>query len=180
MTTFTAAKTPRVLFYRATTPLQPVGNEGQELSKKLDQVTRSIQSTESGKKLIQSLVGESRKQQELESYMNSLRFEAESTHESEFTVFVINYSWQIWQELSKHFSEQGLCLEVPDACPGENDNFMYTWSKDEHYLECEIFGHGAVEFFYRNRKSGEIWGEDTALKYGFSMAIFKKAKLFAR
>jgi hypothetical protein len=181
MTTFTAAKTPHIPVYGSKTSLQLLGYEGQELSKKINEVSNSIKRTESItiRRLILPLEDENEKRKEgLEYYINSLRSEAESTDESEFTVFVINYSWQVWQELSKHFSERGLCFEVPDACPGQNNNFMYTWSKAEHYLECEIFGNGSVEFFYRNRKSGEVWGEDTTLEHGFSTAVLKKATLF--
>ena len=179
MTTFTAAKTPRTFVRRPKMSPQLAGDEGKALSKKITEVSDSIQNLESIKRLIQSLEVENKKrQEELKYYLDSLRSEADSTNESEFTVYVIDYSWQVWRELSGHFSEQGLCLEVPDACPGQTNNFMYTWSKAEHYLECEIFDDGAVEFFYRNRKSSEVWGEDTTLEHGFSTAVLKKANLF--
>jgi hypothetical protein len=71
-----------------------------------------------------------------------------------------------------------LYIEVPDACPGRRDNFMYTWSKEEHYLECEIFGSGEIEFFYRNRETGKNWGEDTTIAQVLSPVILEKVKLF--
>ncbi len=55
---------------------------------------------------------------------------------------------------------------------------MYTWSKSEYYLECEIFATGAIEFFYRNRNTREVRGEDTTLEQGFSTDILDKVSLF--
>jgi hypothetical protein len=92
--------------------------------------------------------------QKLISYLKLLRIEAESNHEVDFSIAVINLADQIWKNLNDYFENES--LEVPDACPGNDDNFMYTWSKDEHYLECEIFSNGAIEFFYRDRTSGEF------------------------
>jgi hypothetical protein len=167
-------------FRKSNAAPQLQGNEGQTLSQKITKISGSIQNIESIKRLIQALEDDYKKrQEELKYYIDALRSEVESNHETEFTVSVIDTSWQVWQKLSRRFSEQGLCLEVPDACPGQNNNFMYTWSKAEHYLECEIFGHGTIEFFYRNRKNGQVWGEDTTLENRFSTAVLEKAAFFA-
>lgn len=168
MATYTAARAPGTIVRQLESP-QFEGYEGQALDKTIRKVIRD----EPIKRLIQAQ-GTS----EIKYYLDSLRSEAQSTNEAEFTVAVVNYSWQVWQALSDYFLGRGWCLEVPDACPGHSNNFMYTWSRAEHYLECEIFGSDAVEFFYRNRKSGEVWGEDTTLEHGFSTAIFEKAALF--
>jgi hypothetical protein len=150
--------------------------------KRIDEATQSLQSTESIKRFIQlyqSLESAHFKRNEsLDHYMGSLRSEATSIHDSEFTIFLIDYSWKIWQKLSSIFSKQGFYLSVPDACPGQNNNFMYTWSKDEHYLECEVFGSGEVEFFYKNRATDDVWGEDTVLEDEFSSNILDKVALF--
>lgn len=160
------------------------GQEGEKLIDIINKVSTSIQETESTKRLIQSIRDADQKRKQckdnLEFYIDSLRLEAKSTNESEFSVSVIDKSLHVWQELSKGFTQKGFWLEVPNACPGQNNDFMYTWSKDMHYLECEIFGNGAVEFFYRNRESGDIWGEDTTFERGFSAAIFEKVALFSR
>jgi hypothetical protein len=178
--TFATVQTQQRFIYRHKMSSLSAGQEGKELRERSSKVSDSIQNLESVQRLLQALEDEHKKrQQKLESYISSLRYEAESTLECEFTVFVIDYSLQVWRELSRRFSEGGLCLEAPDACPGQSDNFMYTWSKAEHYLECEIFGHGAVEFFYRNRRSGEVWGEDTTLEHGFSTDVLEKATFFA-
>jgi hypothetical protein len=163
--------------------VQPMSIELNVILKRIGADTQSLQSTESIKKFVQlyqSLESAHFKRNEsLDHYMGSLRSEATSIHDSEFTIFLIDYSWKIWQELSKIFSKRGFYLSVPDACPGEHDNFMYTWSKDKHYLECEIFGSGEVEFFYKNRETNDVWGEDTVLEEGFSSNILDKIALFA-
>ncbi|MEG4084623.1 hypothetical protein [Microcoleus sp. POL10_C6] len=117
--------------------------------------------------------------QRLRLYLDSLKSEVKEEIDAGFTEGVLNLSWFVWEALKRFFEETGLCLEVPDACPGLRDNFMYTWSKSEHYLECEIFGSGEIEFFYRNRNTGEVWGEDTTLEQGFSANILNKGSFFS-
>jgi hypothetical protein len=119
-----------------------------------------------------------KRSQELQVYLESLKNEARDTREVEFSESVINLSGLVWGSLKSSFDGQGLCLKVPDACPGLNNNFMYTWSNADHYLECEIFGTGEIEFFYKDRNNGQVWGEDTTLEKGFSTDILDKAALF--
>jgi hypothetical protein len=158
-------------------------SNAQLIFKRIDAATQSLQSTEFIKRLIKSYQflerAHLKRNESLDHYMGSLRSEATSIHDSDFTIFLIDYSWKIWQELSKVSSKRGFYLSVPDACPGQNNNFMYTWSKDEHYLECEVFGSGEVEFFYKNRETNDVWGEDTVLEEGFSSNILDKVALFA-
>ena len=120
-----------------------------------------------------------RRHQELKAYLDTLRPQANSTGIDGFTISVLDTAWQTWEKLKEHFLLKGLCLEVPDACPGQSDNLMYAWSKGEHYFECEIFGNKALEFFYQNRNTSEIWGEDTTLEQEFSAAVLEKVALFA-
>lgn len=120
-----------------------------------------------------------RKQRQLRLYLDSLYNEAKSTGEAEFSSYTLDLSWQVWIKLRNYFLSNNLCLEVPDACPGSKDNFMFTWSNSEHYLECEIFGNQEVELFYRNRNNEEVWGEDTKTTLEFSPSILDKVKLFA-
>jgi hypothetical protein len=123
---------------------------------------------------------EAQRHQKLQTYLDSLRDEARATRESEFSERVLDIAWLVWTRLRKHFMKGELCLEVPDACPGQKDNFMYTWSQEEHYLECEIFGSGEIEFFYRNRETGKNWGEDTTIGQAFSPVILEKVELFTQ
>lgn len=92
---------------------------------------------------------------------------------------IADYAWDVWQWVKCIFDDAGLCLEVPDASLGEAETLMYTWSKGEHYLECEIFSDKQIEFFYRNRDSGELWGEDTTLEHHISPEAVERLSLFA-
>jgi hypothetical protein len=72
---------------------------------------------------------------------------------------------------------------LPAICPGDANNLMYTWNHGEHYLECEIFEQGEIEFFYRNRHTGETWGEDLTAaslltRNPFSQEVLQKTSLF--
>jgi hypothetical protein len=87
-------------------------------------------------------------------------------------------SLEIWRELSHTLQRNGCFLPIPQVCPGSSNNLMYTWSLDRHYLECEIFDSGEVEFFYRNRSTGETWGEDILSGQHLSREILQKANLF--
>ena len=129
-------------------------------------------------KKVEAIHPQQQRYENLRVYLDSLKNEARVTGETEFSERVLNLSWSVWERLTSLFQARGQWLEVPDACPGSKNNFMYTWSKSEHYLECEIFGAGEIEFFYRNRNTGEVWGEDTTLDQGFSGDILDKASLF--
>jgi hypothetical protein len=61
--------------------------------------------------------------------------------------------WKLWCSM-------GGQLNVPDASPGPNRELLYVWNQGEHYLSVETQAEGLAEFFYRNAKTGEIWGYD--------------------
>lgn len=108
-------------------------------------------------------------------YLNELKKEAISINGSEE---VVNLATKYFWKLFDYFNFNNETLEVPDACPGLRDNFVYTWSKSEHYLECEIFGSGEIEFFYRNRNTGEVWGEDYHINdHGFPDSVYDEILL---
>lgn len=155
------------------------GRDGQVLNRKVYEFAQSIREVETRTRLMRPFEQQHEGQhKQLLKYLQALRIEAKGTKEAEFTVSVIDLAERVWLNLKDHFRARGVCLEVPDACPGSNNDFMYVWSKAEHYLECEFFGDGAVEFFYRNRSTGDNWGEDTTLEYGLSTIIFNKVALF--
>lgn len=154
----------------------PKSQRGKFLATLISQLPRDLPHPQS--KILEAPNPQEQHHRKLLSYFNSLRDEARVTGGSEFSKQVIDIAWEVWKILRSYFMAKGLCLKVPDACPGQRDNFMYTWSEGEHYLECEIFGSGEIEFFYRNRKTAQVWGEDTTLKQGFSNAIFGKVELF--
>jgi hypothetical protein len=161
-------------------PSQSAGQEGKKLDEKIKEVNQFIQEPQYIRNLLEPWREANKEQQRgLQYYLESLKSEAVESFESQFTLTVLDYSWQTWKILSDYFATKSLCLEVPDACPGQNNDFVYTWSRAEHYLECEIFDTGEVEFFYRNRNSAEVWGEETTLEQGFSTSIIRKVSIFS-
>lgn len=111
----------------------------------------------------------------LQEYLDSLLNESK-TKDSGFTVKVVNNA----KQLLKTIESSDLILMSPDACPGESNNIMFLWEKEDYYLECEIFEDGAVEFFYKNRITNEKWGEDTTIDQKLTSEISNVLKLFAK
>jgi hypothetical protein len=157
------------------------GQEGQKLTRKMEEVSQVFRG-EPIQRLLKSLEKEyDNRHRIFRQYLDTLVTETQDAGEFEFTRSVLEYAWQVWEILKGYYRINCMYLEIPDACPGHSDNFMLTWSREEHYLECEIFGSGAVEFFYRNRQTGQVWGEDTTveeLKAAFPSTIFGKTILF--
>lgn len=54
----------------------------------------------------------------------------------------------------------GYTLPVPAACTGPDGQMQYVWDRDEHHLELNFTPSEPASFFYRNRKTGELWMED--------------------
>ncbi len=84
-------------------------------------------------------------------------------------------SLKAWSEI---WSVSGRRLPVPDACPGPEGQLLYTWDREEHHLELEIFPDGRGELFYRNRKSGELWDLEYMVEDFIPAVIFGKLRLF--
>lgn len=158
------------------TPLE--GQEGKQLKDKIYQVTYKIKKDEPIQRLLESYEkGNQQRHQELLDYIDSLRSEVLVSGETDFTVSVLEKALHVWEGLRAVFSSKNKCLEVPDAVKGDRDNFMYVWSRGKQHLECEIFGNGEVEFFYRGNND-EIWGEDIKVGQEFSATIIEKVALF--
>lgn len=112
----------------------------------------------------------------LKEYIDGINHRIYKKEEREVSKYTLDTSWIVWKKLQHLCNSVGV-LTVPSACLGSDDNFMYTWSNSEHYMECEVFGNGAIEFFYRNDSNGETWGEDVYLDRGFE-EILEKISLF--
>jgi hypothetical protein len=66
-------------------------------------------------------------------------------------------SWDLWLAVR---NAVGSSMPVPSAATGPDGVMFYSWDNGEHHLEAEIFPDRDTEFFYRNRSTGELWGED--------------------
>lgn len=51
-------------------------------------------------------------------------------------------------------------LPVPAAAVGPDGGLAYSWDAGPHHLEAEINDGRPTEWFYRNRDTGEFWGDN--------------------
>lgn len=65
-------------------------------------------------------------------------------------------SWNLWLAVRK---ATGNLMPIPSAGTGPDGVMYYSWDREEHHLEAEIYPDQNSEFFYRNRQTGELWGE---------------------
>ena len=65
----------------------------------------------------------------------------------------------IWAWLDCCEATGGL-LPIPSACSGPDGRIQYVWDRGEHHLELDFSPSESPSFFYRNRQTGELWGED--------------------
>lgn len=72
----------------------------------------------------------------------------------------------------------GYSMPVPAACTGPDGQMFYSWDQGRHHLELEIIPDKAAEFFYRDRESGKIWGEDYRVGDPLSAEAVHKLEYF--
>ena len=51
-------------------------------------------------------------------------------------------------------------LSVPDVGPGHHGELIFIWKRNDHYLSVEIAPDAPAKIFYRNQRTGAIWGHD--------------------
>jgi hypothetical protein len=54
----------------------------------------------------------------------------------------------------------GGSLPMPAACTGPDGELAYYWDRGRHHLSLTVIPNQPVEFFYRDRETEQIWGED--------------------
>lgn len=69
-------------------------------------------------------------------------------------------AWIAWIAWLAVWQTSGEKMPIPSACTGPDGVMFYSWDKDRHHLELEIFPDKDAEFFYRDRETGEFWGEE--------------------
>lgn len=98
------------------------------------------------------------RREQMNEYLNSLKEEAVEINGDESVIWLAKDFLTL---LIHKLAQINLVLEVPDCCPntGSQGEFhiMFSWDKDEDYLECEIFNTGMIEFFYRNSFTHKVW-----------------------
>lgn len=156
------------------------GEESKHLKQLLEEIQNSWKDTDL---IIQRVLDNERENRvgELYAYLHQVQNAVSTTVDDKETLFnLLKFSKEVWRILDNYFRARSLNLQVPDACIGNSNQFMYTWIKGDHYLECEIFSSGEVEFFYKQKSSGTIWGEDTKIEHEFSTDILEKVQIFAQ
>ena len=87
------------------------------------------------------------------------------------TAKMARIAWQmIW-------NASGFAMPVPAACTGPDGEMYYSWDRGRHHLELEIIPGQPAEFFYRNRETEELWGEDYNIGDPLSADAIQKLKL---
>lgn len=69
-------------------------------------------------------------------------------------------------------------IPVPAAGTGPDGEMFYAWNAGRHHLELEIIAGQPAEFFYRDRETGEYWGEDYDVGSPLPAKIVAKLGLF--
>lgn len=69
-------------------------------------------------------------------------------------------------------------MPIPVACTGPDGRLLYTWDHGEHHLELEFIPKMPAEFFYKNRRTRELWGEDYLVGDPIPPEAGKKLKSF--
>lgn len=72
----------------------------------------------------------------------------------------------------------GFALPIPAACTGPDGEMFYSWDRGKHHLELEIVPGRSAEFFYRDRETEALWGEDYNIGETLSVEAIEKLKLF--
>src|SRR5205823_5953034 len=107
--------------------------------------------------------------QRLSRFISNLRDNKEISGET------ASRAWNIWLQLK---NAAGEVLRVPDASAGPDDEFIFIWNSPEHYLEVEILADGTLEFFYRNRYNGSLWGSDYKFGQNITQEVLDKLTIF--
>lgn len=63
----------------------------------------------------------------------------------------------VWRTLR---DTTGRRLPTPSACTGPDGAMFCCWDDGAHHLEIEIFPARPAEYFYRNRETGELAGDE--------------------
>jgi hypothetical protein len=79
--------------------------------------------------------------------------------------------WVAWEAT-------GFALPIPAACTGPDGQLLYVWDRGRHHLELEIIPGQPAEWFYRDRQSGQLWGEDYRIGDPLPVGAVEKLRFF--
>lgn len=61
----------------------------------------------------------------------------------------------LWESLKNRYNKKESFLLTPSIGIAEDNSVLLAWSKDAHYLECEI-EEDEISFFYRNKSTEDV------------------------
>jgi hypothetical protein len=107
-----------------------------------------------------------------EKYLREVSSMGELSPITPETALVARRAWRAILEASR------FRMPVPAACTGPDGQMFYSWDRDRHHLELEITADRPSEFFYRDRETDELWGEDYNIGEPVSDEAVQKIGLF--
>jgi len=75
-----------------------------------------------------------------------------------------------------YLSKEFYGISYPDVAIGPDNMIQLCWDYKDNFLSVDLYENGDMELFYKNRKTGELWGED--IKYGDDLKTVKYFNLF--
>ncbi len=85
----------------------------------------------------------------VEAFINRLKEKSASEGFPEFTI--VSYTEIIWLDILNQYND---VLPVPLLSLGAAGGILFTFRKEEHYLELEVV-HSGIEFYYENEATGK-------------------------
>ncbi len=92
-----------------------------------------------------------------EAHEARLRKYLSALSESDIDPATAERAWNLWKRLAS--ARQG-DTAVPGCDAGDERQVLLIWNNGEHHFDAEVFADGAVEFFYRNRRTGRTGSHD--------------------
>jgi hypothetical protein len=81
---------------------------------------------------------------------------------------------ELWRMLRAAFAQ----VAVPQAGPVPEGGFQFVWDEGEHHLEIDILADRTIEWFYRNRRTNDVVGDDGI--HEIPAAFYERLHLFSR
>lgn len=76
---------------------------------------------------------------------------------------------KLWQTLSG----RAMGVTKTPLLDVDDEMAMLTWDMKEHHLDIEVNRSGNIEFFYKNRRTGEFWNRDLHYRSGMPEPVVR-------
>jgi hypothetical protein len=103
------------------------------------------------------------------------RFLRAAVRSGEVTDATRQLAWSAWTSLAKITSRK---LIVPDVGIGPDGQILFSWNRNNHHFEMEVFPSGIAELFYLNFDTNEDWEAEYQIGDVFPGDAYNKLALF--